>query len=101
MEQLAENGVIPTPKQRANILRRIDRNNKPVAFADAWTDNFVSNKFGQATTHWEKLIHRVERGVGNPCPLLLIGLPASVVVFDAAQVDQQSADDLNADGDEN
>ena len=98
MEQLAEHGVTPTPKQRANIQRRIDRSNKPVPFADAWTDNFVSNKFGQATTHWEKLIHRVARGVGNPCPLLLIGLPASIVVVDAAKVDQQSGDDLNADG---
>ena len=98
MEQLAEHGITPTPKQRTNILRRIDRSNKPVPFADAWTDNFVSNKFGQATTHWEKLIHRVARGVGNPCPLLLIGLPASIVVVDAAKVDQQSSDDLNADG---
>lgn len=68
MEKLAENGVVPTPKQRANILKRADRQKEPVPFADAWTDNFVSNKFGQATTHWEKLIHRVERGVGNPCP---------------------------------
>jgi hypothetical protein len=24
---------------------------------------------------------RVTRGVGNPCPLLLIGLPASIVAF--------------------
>lgn len=100
MEKLAENGVVPTPKQRANILRRVNRNKDPLLFADAWTDNFVSNKFGQATTHWEKLIHRVERGVGNPCPLLLIGLPASIVVFDKAKVDQQSEEDLSADADE-
>ena len=94
MENLAENGVVPTPKQRANILKRANRHKDPVPFADAWTDNFVSNKFGQATTHWEKLIHRLERGVGNPCPLLLIGLPASIVVFDEAKVDQQSEEDL-------
>jgi Restriction endonuclease BglII len=97
MAALEENGVVPTPKQRANILKRVDRIKEPVAFADAWTDNFVSNKFGQATTHWEKLIHRVERGVGNPCPLLLIGLPASIVVFDQAKVDQQSDDELGED----
>jgi len=60
----------------------------------------VSNKFGQATTHWEKLIHRVERGVGNPCPLLLIGLPASIVVFDEAKVEQQLEEDLGVDTDE-
>ena len=95
MEKLEENGVIPTPKQRTNILKRTGRDKEPIAFAKAWTDNFVSNKFGQATTHWEKLIHRVERGVGNPCPLLLIGLPASIVVFDHAKVDQQSDDELD------
>ena len=100
MEKLAENGVIPTPKQCANILKRVDRKKDPVPFANAWTDNFVSNKFGQATTHWEKLIHRVERGVGNPCPLLLIGLPASIVVFDEAKVEQQAEEDLKADSDE-
>ena len=100
MDKLAENGVVPTPKQRANILKRVNRDKDPLPFADAWTDNFVSNKFGQATTHWDKLMHRVERGVGNPCPLLLIGLPASIVVFDKAKVDQQSEEDLRADADE-
>lgn len=34
-----------------------------------------------ATTHWSKLQERVQRGVGNPCPLVLIGLPASIVTF--------------------
>lgn len=99
MEDLATNGVVPTPKQRANILKRAQREREPIPFADAWVDNFVSNKFGQATTHWEKLIHRVERGVGNPCPLLLIGLPASIVVFDEAKVEQQSDEDFAADDD--
>lgn len=99
MEELIAQGVTPTPKQRANILRRVQRDKNPVPFADAWTDNFVSNKFGQATTHWEKLINRVERGVGNPCPLLLIGLPDSIVVFDQAKVEQQSEEDLAGDGD--
>lgn len=95
-DDLAANGYIPTPKQKANVQRRVDRAKDPIEFAQAWTDNFVANKFGQATTHWAKLIHRVERGVGNPCPLLLIGLPASVVSFDAAQVDQID-DDIPAD----
>ncbi len=85
---LAANGVVPTPKQKATVLRRVERSQNPVIFADAWTDNFVGNKYGQATTHWAKLIHRVQRGVGNPCPLLLIGLPASIVTFDAASVEQ-------------
>lgn len=87
-EALAAAGITPTPKQLKNIRTRVERARDPVALADAWTDNFVSNKFGQATTHWDKLQARVSRGVGNPCPLLLIGLPAEVVVFDAAVVEQ-------------
>ena len=87
-ESLAAVGVTPTPKQVGNIKQRVERVREPVDFADAWTDNFVSNKFGAATTHWEKLQARVARGVGNPCPLLHIGLPASIVVFDDAQVEQ-------------
>ena len=98
MDMLAAQGVIPTPKQRVNILRRTNRNEEPVPFAKAWADNFVSNKFGQATTHWAKLISRVERGVGNPCPLLLVGLPASILVFDDARVEMVSDDDLSPPG---
>jgi hypothetical protein len=48
-------------------------------FAEAFARTFVADKFGQATTHWRKLSDRVSRGVGNPCPLLLVGLPASAV----------------------
>jgi len=95
-EDLAANGYVPTPRQRANVIRRVERDNNPPDFADAWTDNFVSNKFGQATTHWSKLMHRVDRGVGNPCPLLLIGLPAAMISFDAKRIDQLSEDDPKA-----
>ncbi len=87
-DSLAAAGVVPTPKQKKNISRRTDRTREPIPFVNAWVDNFVSNKFGQATTHWAKLLDRVERGVGSPCPLLLIGLPASIVVVDDAAVDQ-------------
>jgi hypothetical protein len=31
-------------------------------------------KYGETTTHWKKLIPRVERGGGSGCPLLLIGI---------------------------
>jgi hypothetical protein len=68
-DALANNGYVPTPKQRANVLKRVERKKEPLPFADAWTDNFVSNKYGQATTHWDKLMDRVQRGVGNPCPI--------------------------------
>lgn len=96
-EDLAANGYVPTPKQRSSVLRRVERSKDPIPFARAWTDNFVGNKFGQATTHWNKLEHRIERGVGNPCPLLLIGLPASMVAFDSASVEQLDEDDAAGD----
>ena len=52
---------------------------RDVPFADAFARKFVADKFGQATTHWTKLEERVHRGVGNPCPLLLIGMPESIL----------------------
>ena len=51
-------------------------------FEEAWAALFVADKFGRATTHWSKLRDRIHRGVGNPCPLVLIGLPSSIVTFD-------------------
>lgn len=51
-------------------------------FADAFAHKFSADKFGQATTHWAKLEERVSRGVGNPCPLLLIGLPDNLLIDD-------------------
>ncbi|MEN3811685.1 BglII/BstYI family type II restriction endonuclease [Chromobacterium piscinae] len=86
-EDLANVGYTPTPKQKANVLKRVNRNKDPVPFKDAWVDNFVSNKYGQATTHWVKLRDRIDRGVGNPCPLLLIGLPYSIVNLDNDDID--------------
>jgi hypothetical protein len=60
-------------------MKRVERTKNPVG---AWVDQFVSDKFGAATTHWRKLEDRVHRGIGNPCPLVLVGLPASIVTFD-------------------
>lgn len=82
IDGLAPFGYSPTQRQRANILRPMQRNKDPLSFQDAFVGQFVSDKFGEATTHWRKLEDRVQRGVGNPCPLLLIGLPLSVVSFD-------------------
>jgi hypothetical protein len=72
-------GLNPTPRQKRTVQNRLSRN---VPFAEAWASAFVQDKYGAATTHWRKLEDRVRRGVGNPCPLLLIGLPASLVTFD-------------------
>lgn len=96
-EDLAANGYVPTPKQKKNVLKRVEREKDPISFPQAWTDNFVGNKYGQATTHWAKLQHRIERGVGNPCPMLLIGLPYSMVRFDSAKVEELGEDEQNGD----
>ena len=72
-------GLRPTRRQLAEYARR---SRGDVEFATAWAAAFVQDKFGAATTHWRKLEDRVRRGVGNPCPLLLIGLPAGLVTFD-------------------
>lgn len=72
-------GYSPTRRQRENIQVRAERIG---SFRQAWVEWFVSDKFGEATTHWRKLQDRVLRGVGNPCPLVLIGIPSSVVSFD-------------------
>lgn len=77
-DDLSGLGLNPTPRQKANVARRMKRD---VGFPRAWAEAFVADKFGQATTHWRKLEDRVQRGVGNPCPLILIGLPSSIVTF--------------------
>ena len=71
-------GLNPTRRQLAEYARRT---RGETTFPKAWAAAFVQDKFGAATTHWRKLEDRVKRGVGNPCPLLLIGLPASLVTF--------------------
>ena len=66
-------GINPTPRQRKQVRADVQ------GFAMEWSRPFVRDKFGTATTHWGKLQERIDRGVGNPCPLLLIGIPASAV----------------------
>ena len=78
LEQLDAFGYSPTRRQRRLISERAERS---ADFRQAWVDHFVSDKFGEATTHWRKLQDRVLRGVGNPCPLVLIGIPANSVSF--------------------
>ena len=72
-DDLVKFGINPTRRQR-NMVETTDGD-----FVTNWAKKFVSDKFGTATTHWDKLKSRVERGVGNPCPLLLIGIPATAV----------------------
>lgn len=71
-------GYNPTRRQRKLIEERAEKTGD---LRQAWVDVFCSDKYGEATTHWRKLHDRVLRGVGNPCPLVLIGIPAGVVTF--------------------
>jgi hypothetical protein len=80
-ERLEALGLMQTARQKREVLKRTQRKRNPLSFHDAWTAHFVSDKFGAATTHWRKLDDRIARGVGNPCPLALIGLPAQIVTF--------------------
>ena len=71
-------GMARTARQRKEVERRVKSGS---SYEEAWATHFVSDKYGAATTHWAKLEDRVHRGVGNPCPLVLIGLPSTVVTF--------------------
>ncbi|MCP3685561.1 MAG: restriction endonuclease [bacterium] len=67
----------PTARQRDKILNAAESRG---SFEKGWAHAFVSDKFGEATTHWRKLEDRIHRGVGSPCPLLFIGIPKDVVI---------------------
>ncbi|EPH7025123.1 TPA: restriction endonuclease [Pseudomonas aeruginosa] len=91
-DDLAKHGYTPTAKQKKEVEKQVQRKLNPMPFKEAWTKNFIGNKYGQATTHWGKLKDRIDRGVGNPCPLLCIGLPSSIVIFDNEEVELLDAD---------
>jgi len=100
-EDLLKWGYDPTAKQKAAIKSRMERKRNPLSFRDAFVDKFVSDKFGQATTHWRKLEDRLHRGVGNPCPLVLIGLPKEIVTFgESAEAVREIIEKAEAEADE-
>jgi hypothetical protein len=69
----------PSTKFKQKVNKKVEEGN---SFREVWAKEFVSSKFGTATTHFSKLMDRVRRGVGNPCPLLLIGFPPGAVLKD-------------------
>lgn len=85
LAQLERWGYSPTHRQRKAIEDRMARSSAPNPLRDAFVSVFVADKFGEATTHWTKLEDRIARGVGNPCPLVLVGLPDGVVTFHEGQ----------------
>ena len=99
LDDMRQGGYEPTSRQRTAIGKRTSRELNPLTFREAFTSQFVSDKFGEATTHWRKLDDRLRRGVGNPCPLVLIGLPETVVTFHeglAALREVEAADSWSA-----
>ena len=82
---------VRTRAQREAVARAVTRG---LPFAEAFARIFVQSKYGPATTHWAKLEDRVSRGVGNPCPLLLIGLPGSLLTETAVAPPTSPAPDL-------
>jgi hypothetical protein len=66
-----------TARQSSEVAKRLKKSSK--TFAEVFARSFCADKFGPATTHWNKLLERVNRGVGNPCPLVLIGLPDTII----------------------
>lgn len=95
-EEMARWGYEPTSRQRRNVVERTSRPVNPLTFREAFTNQFVADKFGEATTHWRKLEDRIQRGVGNPCPMVLIGLPDNLVTFhegQAALAEVEAAED--------
>ena len=72
-----------TGRQKARVAGQVARG---TPFHEAFANAFVQDKFGPSTTHWAKLADRVRRGVGNPCPLLLIGLPMGILTDLAPEV---------------
>jgi hypothetical protein len=100
-EDIRKWGYEPTSKQRRAIDKRVNRKKNPLTFQDAFVSKFVADKFGEATTHWRKLEDRVRRGVGNPCPLVLVGLPDNIVTFDEgpAALEEVMKDEERADAD--
>ena len=97
LDDMQRIGLNPTNRQIREVMKRVSREHNPIPFREAWADQFVSDKFGTATTHWSKLQDRVQRGVGNPCPLVLIGLPSSIVTFGENQTEVQKLIDEGGD----
>lgn len=59
-------------KAEARISKMVELNREESIQAIA--RDLCSSKYGTSTTHMDKLLTRIDRGVGDPCPLVLIGI---------------------------
>lgn len=76
-DDLRHFGLAPTQRQRDTVAQLTATGSR--TFAEAWSQAFIADKYGTATTHWDKLTIRMARGVGSPCPLIAFGIPLSCV----------------------
>ena len=60
-----------TEKQRKRIENLIKSGKSEI---DSFAKVLSTDKYGSSTTHMGTLIKSVERGIADPCPLLLIGI---------------------------
>ncbi|MGO9588435.1 MAG: BglII/BstYI family type II restriction endonuclease [Candidatus Acidiferrales bacterium] len=47
----------------------------------------IGKKYGSSTTHWGKLMPRIEAGGAGACPLLLVGITANCYIDDLSEAD--------------
>jgi hypothetical protein len=72
LEQLINNGISLSDLAKTSINRFIPLAKE--AALERITSTIYNSKYGAATTHMDKLLLRLNRGVGNPCPFILIGI---------------------------
>jgi hypothetical protein len=59
---------------RAEVIKIIDKEGNGREAIPSIAHSITSSKFGTATTHMSKLKERLDKSLGDPCPLILIGI---------------------------
>jgi len=65
----------PTKPQKDSIEKKLTNQ----SFVDAATEVFCSSKYGTSTTTWRQIHKRVERGTAGRTPMLILGIPSSII----------------------
>lgn len=71
--ELIRDDISLSVKDAKIISDYIDQNDRTVAI-EKIAKKLYTSKYGKTTTHIDKLLLRIDRGVGNPCPLVVIGI---------------------------
>ena len=65
----------PTEPQKNAIEKKLSNQ----SFSNAAAEVFCSSKYGTSTTTWGQLHRRIERGTAGRTPMLIIGIPRSII----------------------